>query len=221
MFFRSVPTQQKKKKKSALILKQKANCSMSPWLILPVAGVTPCYHEQNQVRIKGFDSPTLNTTSRGCEHIGEQQLFLCLTGTDGDSGDRRVKDPPGHLPSCQCGQREVCTWVKAGTEHLPDDSTAGRASPSLPEVGGKFPTDFRGWNQGHEKHVDGTNPFFPYCTTCMYVTGSVKSSSASWRGASSHRCPIFSSPIQEKYVWNNGNKHWNNSLLALPAFFLR
>lgn len=36
-----------KKKKSALILKQKANCSMSPWLILPVAGVTPCYHEQN------------------------------------------------------------------------------------------------------------------------------------------------------------------------------
>lgn len=50
--------------------------------------------------------------------------------------------------------------VKAGSEHLPDNSMALGSSPCLPEPGGKFPTDFRGWNQGHEKHVDGTNPFF-------------------------------------------------------------
>lgn len=36
--------------------------------------------------------------------------------------------------------------VKAGSEHLPDNSMALGSSPCLPEPGGKFPTDFRGWN---------------------------------------------------------------------------
>lgn len=113
-------------------------------LLTGVTPATPVLLEQNQALAKCFaHHPSAIQT---VEHTREQHPFLCLTGTAGDVVTDALRTPLGISLSISPDRARFVCRVKAGSEHLPDNSTAEGSSPCLPEPGGKFPTDFRGWN---------------------------------------------------------------------------
>lgn len=137
------------KNPTVLIFRQKANYDVHPRLILPFSSAA--LHrdsKQNWAHVKGFESPTLRRCNFRSTRTPQRAASLsvpCRNSREAAVTDA-LRAPLGICLPFSTSRAGFARWVKAGTEHLPDDSMTVGSSPCLSKVSGKILTDFRGWS---------------------------------------------------------------------------